>query len=64
MNSFQFTFRIRDEANVDCVEIYAETLTEAVRLFLEGQLPDGELERCCDSIESFSVARIKTPTPG
>lgn len=36
MSRFKFTFRIRDEAKIDRVEIDAETLTEAVALFLEG----------------------------
>ena len=60
MRRFKFTFRLRDEANVARVEIDAQTLTQAVTLFLEGQFPDGEAERCCDSIESFTVARVES----
>ncbi|MGZ8937760.1 MAG: hypothetical protein ACXW32_00965 [Limisphaerales bacterium] len=42
------------------VEIDAQTLTQVVNLFLEGQFPDGEAERCCDSNESFTVARVES----
>ena len=58
MSRLNSHFEYTTKQTWDRVEIDAETLTEAVTLFLQGQFPDGEAERCCEIIESFSVARV------
>jgi hypothetical protein len=61
MNRFQFLYKLRSEPALDHTEREAQTLTEAVKLFLESKWPDGEPERTCDEIEHFSVTRLKEP---
>ena len=56
--TFAFSFKLFCESKPDTVEIEAPHMTEAVKLFLQGQWPDGEAERNCDEIESFSVKRV------